>query len=125
MVVGVSSAMFVGTIQFFLWQFEVIRIRSIIDFSVIDPLTFGFFGGVGALSGDLIKSFFKRRFKIPSSNPWPVFDQLDFILGYVATTSLFIHWDARLFVSAIILTLIVHPLTNVAAYFLSVKKVWW
>lgn len=124
-IIGVLTAMFVGVFQYFLWLFHVIQVNSIIDFSRIDPLMFGFIGGAGALGGDLLKSFAKRRFKIPSGDPWPVFDQLDFILGYIATTSLLIQWPTPIIIIAFIMTLIAHPLTNIAAYILRIKKVWW
>ncbi len=124
-VIGVLTAMFVGVIQYFLWIFRVIQVNSFIDFAHIDPLMFGFIGGAGALGGDLLKSFAKRRFKIPSGSPWPVFDQLDFIIGYIATTSLIVPWPTRIIIVACVMTLIAHPLTNIAAYILKIKKVWW
>jgi CDP-2,3-bis-(O-geranylgeranyl)-sn-glycerol synthase len=125
LLLGIATAIFVGTIQFFLWQFNIIRVHSAVDFSVIDPIVFGFFGGIGALIGDLIKSFFKRRFGIASGQPWPVFDQLDFVIGYFAFTSILMQWNLRLFLAALVITLILHPLTNILAYFLSFKNVWW
>jgi CDP-2,3-bis-(O-geranylgeranyl)-sn-glycerol synthase len=36
---------------------------------------------LGALAGDAVKSFAKRRLGIPSGERWPVADQLDFVLG--------------------------------------------
>jgi CDP-2,3-bis-(O-geranylgeranyl)-sn-glycerol synthase len=38
----------------------------------------------GALLGDLIKSFFKRRFGINEGKDWIPFDQIDWIIGGVA-----------------------------------------
>lgn len=37
--------------------------------------------GFGALAGDSIKSFFKRRAQVPSGKAWFPFDQLDYIIG--------------------------------------------
>lgn len=37
--------------------------------------------GFGALLGDSIKSFFKRRAHMPSGKSWFPFDQLDYIIG--------------------------------------------
>lgn len=37
--------------------------------------------GFGALLGDSIKSFFKRRAHVPSGKAWFPFDQLDYIVG--------------------------------------------
>lgn len=123
--VGVASAMLVGVAQYFLWQFNVVRLRSVIDFSRVDPVTFGFIGGMGAMGGDLIKSFLKRRFAIASGNAWPIADQLDFVLGYFGATYFFVFWQLPILLAGLILTLIFHPLTNLIAYLLAIKKVWW
>lgn len=37
--------------------------------------------GLGALGGDALKSFVKRRLGIAPGQPWIPFDQLDFVLG--------------------------------------------
>lgn len=37
--------------------------------------------GVGAMAGDAVKSFFKRRLAIEPGRPWIPFDQLDFAVG--------------------------------------------
>lgn len=44
-------------------------------------VAFGAWTGLGALAGDSVKSFFKRRRKIPSGTSWMVFDQIDFVVG--------------------------------------------
>lgn len=37
--------------------------------------------GLGAMSGDCIKSYFKRRRGVAPGSPWVPFDQLDFVAG--------------------------------------------
>ena len=44
-------------------------------------LAIGLASGVGALGGDAIKSFFKRRLGIAPGAPWIPADQLDFVIG--------------------------------------------
>lgn len=41
----------------------------------------------GALAGDLIKSFVKRRLSIQSGKPWVPFDQIDYAVGALALGS--------------------------------------
>ena len=88
-------------------------------------LEFGLLAGLGALLGDLIKSFFKRRVGIKSGGVWPIFDQLDFIAGFFLFASLiyFPGWNIVAIVA--IMTLLLHPLTNIIGYLLGLKKVWW
>jgi len=40
----------------------------------------GIIGGIGAVIGDMIGSFIKRRFNVPPGHDFPVLDQLDFAL---------------------------------------------
>lgn len=40
----------------------------------------------GALAGDSIKSFFKRRFGVTSGKSWFPFDQIDYIIGALVFT---------------------------------------
>ncbi len=80
----------------------------------------------GAILGDLLKSFLKRRVGIESGKVWPVFDQLDFIIGaffFARIVGIEIEWSV-LFWSALIVPPL-HFFTNVIAYWLKLKKVWW
>lgn len=82
---------------------------------------------LGALIGDLIKSFLKRRLNIDSSRPWPVFDQLDFVVGAWLATGLCIPLSQTwgYFLLALVITIPGHLLLNLLAYKLGFKKVWW
>ena len=41
----------------------------------------GFLLGFGALFGDIVESFFKRRIGIPPGKPWIPFDEIDHVVG--------------------------------------------
>ncbi|MFA5829745.1 MAG: CDP-2,3-bis-(O-geranylgeranyl)-sn-glycerol synthase [Candidatus Gracilibacteria bacterium] len=86
--------------------------------------------GLGALLGDLIKSFFKRRLGIKDGAPFVPFDQIDFALGAVLFASFLpVHfkygsfWQTSLVF--IIITPLLHLTANVIAYKVGWKKVWW
>ena len=49
---------------------------------------FGCWIGLGALVGDAVKSFFKRKMKIAPGKSWYFFDQVDYVLG----ASVFTFW---------------------------------
>lgn len=96
------------------------------DFRIIDPL-FGFYLGFGALFGDIVKSFLKRRVGIKRGDPWFGFDQLDLVFGGLLFAYLFaptfIIWEE--IVALIVLTIIIHILANQIAYYTKQKKVRW
>ncbi|MBD3202751.1 CDP-archaeol synthase [Candidatus Woesearchaeota archaeon] len=89
---GIISGTVFGTIIAFLQQkvysLDIIKFISLIDYNQSNIFLFGFLMGFGALSGDLIKSFFKRRLGIKSGNSWIFFDQTDFIFGGLLFSSI-------------------------------------
>lgn len=82
----------------------------------------------GAMTGDLVKSFFKRRVGIGSGKPFPVADQFDFLLGawlfaWLADPA----WFGLIFVpptvlAALVLTPVLHVGVNRIAHLLKLKK---
>ena len=81
---------------------------------------------LGAMTGDLVGSFVKRRIGLERGAPAPVLDQL----GFYAFALLFLYWVgvsfnpvAELLVAAIIYGL--HRATNFAAYKAGLKSVPW
>jgi CDP-2,3-bis-(O-geranylgeranyl)-sn-glycerol synthase len=80
---------------------------------------------LGALSGDLVGAFLKRRLKIKPGGAFPGVDQLDFVLGALLFVSPFheVGWGA--IAITLFVTPPIHFLTNVAAYFLGLKSNYW
>jgi len=114
----------VAYIQLLLYANPSLRSISILNYNDY-WLLFGALAGLGAIIGDLVKSFFKRRFKIGAGKPWPVFDQIDSAVGFLAFTYAIAWPDLAVIFIILILALVVSPVTNIAAYFLGIKKVWW
>jgi CDP-2,3-bis-(O-geranylgeranyl)-sn-glycerol synthase len=85
----------------------------------------GFLLGFGALLGDAIGSFLKRRLGIGRGKPAPILDQLDFIIVALILVSFVVELNLICVVLAIILTLILHLVTNTGAYLLGIKDVWY
>lgn len=82
--------------------------------------------GFGAILGDLVESFIKRRLKIRSGKSLPIFDQIDFIIGaWIAIILLYPETAWKYFLIALIITPLLHLLANIIAYKLKLKKVWW
>lgn len=125
---GIVSAAIVGLLiawlQAYLYQYQIFSDISLIDYPKWF-LLFGPLAGLGAILGDLMKSFFKRRVGIKSGMAWPVFDQLDFIIGFFVFTYWFAWPLPEVVITVMLLTLVLHPLTNITSYLLGIKKVWW
>ena len=101
------------------------RSLSILDYSGMNFLLFGFLMGFGALFGDIVESFLKRRRGIKSGRPWIPWDQLDFVIGSLLFLSIvFIpSWQTILFL--IIVVPILHIITNHIGFYLGINKSKW
>jgi CDP-2,3-bis-(O-geranylgeranyl)-sn-glycerol synthase len=86
---------------------------------------------LGALLGDLAKSFIKRRIGKGQGDPWPVADQYDLVAGaFLLTALLAPGWLLRnislpVLAWIIVLTPFLHRVTNIAGHRLGVKRVPW
>jgi len=88
----------------------------------------------GALLGDLIKSFFKRRLGLERGAPLPLIDQLDFVFGSWLLSFIFVReWFLNSFlykygnimIVVLIITPLLHLSVNYIGYRLGVKKEPW
>ena len=85
----------------------------------------GFLLGFGALLGDAIGSFLKRRLGIGRGKPAPILDQLDFLIVALILVSFVVKLNWLFVIIAIVSTLAIHLIANSAAYLLGMKDVWY
>ena len=81
---------------------------------------------VGAIGGDIVISFIKRRIKLKPGAMFPIADQMGFIVFAVLLVSLVQPsptWERA--VAILIATLPIHYLTNVIAWALKLKRNPW
>ena len=85
----------------------------------------------GALLGDIVKSFFKRRMNISRGKPLPIIDQIDFLIGafilaFILNKEWFLaHFTLYHILFLLLFTPALHIVTNIIAYLLGLKKVPW
>lgn len=142
---GVITGTITGIILLFLsiyliWPFVLNQIENPLFPMVLDDPTYlgaffnpliligilrGFLVSLGAPVGDLIGSFFKRRLNLERGAPAPIIDQLDFLLGaiFLAYIVFPLNWMYILF--ALLVTLLLHVLTNTLAFRLGFKPQPW
>lgn len=96
-----------------------------IPMGVINGVIIGFLLAFGALVGDAIGSFLKRRIGIGRGKPAPILDQLDFLVVALLFVSLVVKLDLGFVIIAMVLTVIIHLIANTGAYLLGIKDVWY
>lgn len=89
--------------------------------SILEPLILS----IGAMIGDILGSFTKRRIGLERGRPFPVIDQIGFILSSLFFSSMIYglpRW-ARLdvFIILLIITFFLHLATNYVAFLLHLK----
>lgn len=122
LIFGTTVGILVVFLQSLLYRFPFFQKISLLDYSKINILFFGFLISFGALFGDLLFAFLKRRQKIPPGQPWIPFDQINYVVGaFLFLAPLFkvdtIHWLIILF-----LTFFLHLLGNYIGYCLGLSR---
>lgn len=79
----------------------------------------------GAMLGDLLGAFVKRRIGIKPGGTFPILDQLDFVLGALLFVSLIYRVSFGTVLIVVLVTPPIHFLTNFAAYILRLKSTYW
>ena len=80
---------------------------------------------LGALLGDLLGAFIKRRLGLRRGAPAPGLDQLDFIVGALALSSVIYIPSVDIIATILLVTPPLHVLTNRLAYMLKLKDTPW
>ncbi len=95
---------------------------EMLDYSKINIFLFGFWMGIGALLGDLLKSFIKRKLNIAPGKSFPVFDQIDWIIGTTIILAFYINLKINFILYSILVLGMLHFLINIISYKLKIRK---
>lgn len=90
-----------------------------------DWLGAGFAAGFGAMGGDSLKSFFKRRLQIAPGKRWIPFDQLDFIAGGLIALGFFVRLDWTDIALVCGISFIGDVLVNHVSFYLGIRETKW
>ncbi len=126
-VVGIGMAVLVALLQAWLYKYPATQQLSIVDFSAGYGFAalVGFLMGFGALFGDLVKSFVKRRLDIGPGKPFIPFDEIDFSVGALVFSSLAIDITWQVAFVSVALSLVFHIIINHTAFYLGIRQEKW
>jgi len=125
LVLGILAGILVGCVQILL------QMQGLAEFLPRHTLLSVSLLATGALLGDLVKSYFKRRRGIGKGEKWPVVDQYDFVAGALLLTLIgapawvleYVTLPVLLWI--LIVTPLLHRAVNLLGYSLGVKDVPW
>ena len=120
---GILIAVIISYIQFLLYKMVSFSNISFFDYS--NWIVFGLLMGFGALTGDLIKSFFKRRIGIKPGGKFIPFDQTDFVVGALVFIIPVFGFNWKIFLTSLVLSFILHIIVNHISFYLKIRNEKW
>lgn len=120
---GTLIGILVCYLQYLLYSNGYLRDVALVDYS--NWLLLGFLLGFGALFGDSVKSFFKRRFDVNPGKRFIPWDQLDYSVGSIAFMSFLFLPSLKIIITILVMNFFLHILANRLGYYLKINDVKW
>ena len=123
LIFGILFGILIAFIQHIFYQNNIFIGLSFIDYS--DWLLIGFLLGFGAIFGDLVKSFFKRRLNYEPGKPFIPFDQTDFVFGAIIFVYPLVSLTFDKVIIIFILSFVSHIIVNHIAFYTGARDEKW
>jgi CDP-2,3-bis-(O-geranylgeranyl)-sn-glycerol synthase len=129
-VVGIIGGIIGAYIQMLLFKYPIFQNISIIGIDYTSHfvvLLLGVLLGFGAITGDLIESFLKRRVGMDSGESFVPWDQIDHVIGaYIFVLPIvFYALTWKLFLCSIIITFFLHVIINHISFYMNIRQEKW
>ena len=121
---GIIVGMLVAQGQSWLYQYELIRNISFLNYQR-NILLFGFLISAGAVFGDLLFAFIKRRLKIPPGARFIPWDQTNYVIGAALFLTPILKIEIMVWITLFILTFFLHIIFNRLGYYLKIHRAKW
>ena len=124
---GIFAGVVTATLVFWLQQFLARRtgwaydLAWRYDYINTNVLVLGPLFAIGALGGDMVESFFKRRRKIQSGKSWLPFDQIDYIIGSIIVTLPFVFLPLVIYIYILLVWFLMHLIASYLGWRLHLK----
>lgn len=92
-----------------------------IDYAALPLFLLGPAFAIGALGGDALKSFFKRRIGVEAGKSWLPFDQLDYIIGGTLVSMFFVILTPLQYAWIFVLWFFLHLIASYIGYKIGLK----
>lgn len=124
-IAGVILAIIVVLIQKWLFQYDLFRNISLIQYNNADIILLGLLFGLGAMMGDLAGSFAKRQIGIKPGERFIFWDQTDWVIGSLVFISFYLKINLLVWVTSILLFFVLHIIVKHIGFFLKLEEKKW
>ena len=107
------------------YQFPAIQKISFLDYQRINIYLFAFLMSFGAVFGDLLFAFIKRRLGLEPGASFLPFDQINYVIGVFLFLQLFLKFNFMAWFTLLVLTFFLHIIGNYLGYSLGLHKAKW
>jgi CDP-2,3-bis-(O-geranylgeranyl)-sn-glycerol synthase len=121
MISGIILGILIAFFQRFLFRFSFFQKISFFNYQKINVFFSGFLLSFGALFGDLISSFFKRRKNIKPGDSWIPFDQISFVIGAFFFTFYFFPIPISAYFLILFFSFFLHIIGNRIGFWLKIS----
>jgi len=125
--VEIVNGIIVIYFQRWLYRFSFFEAWSLLNYQRENILLLGFLLSTGAVVGDLVSAFFKRRLKLKPGARFMPFDQINYVIGAFVFLCLFSEINLRIFswLVLLFLTFFLHIGINLIGYYLGLHHAKW
>jgi CDP-2,3-bis-(O-geranylgeranyl)-sn-glycerol synthase len=123
LIFGIVFAIMITGTQSILYRNNIFVDLSVVDYS--NWLLIGFLMGFGAIFGDLVGSFIKRRLNYASGKSFILLDQLDFVIGALIFVSPLVILELNKIIIILILSFFLDIIVNHFAFYEGIRQEKW
>ena len=121
---GIIVAPLTGMVVFLIQKIAYLagfKSLALIDYGEFS-IFLGLSMGLGAILGDLIKSYYKRKENIKEGEKWVPFDQMDFVIGGLVGSFFFYVPKAEVALIILVASPLLHILVNYIGFLIGVRE---
>jgi CDP-2,3-bis-(O-geranylgeranyl)-sn-glycerol synthase len=124
-ILGIIIGILIVKFQILLYRLTFIKEISLLDYNKINFLVFGFLISGGAIFGDLLFAFIKRRLNLPPGTPFLPFDQTNYVIGVAIFLEPIYKLEISVWLTIFVLTFFLHIIVNRLGYHLKIHPAKW
>ena len=124
-ILAIGVGFLVVLVQGYFYQFRAIQRISLLNYEEVNIFLFGFLISTGAVFGDLLFAFIKRRLRLLPGARFIPFDQTNYVIGSAIFLTVIFKIEIMIWITLFALTFLLHIIANRIGYCLKLNRAKW